>query len=57
MKSMILFITLTLFGSVVLAGEITGAGQAIEVLKAHNMSVSQLQQRGLKVLIGEFTGA
>jgi hypothetical protein len=57
MKSMILFITLTLFGSVVLAGEITGAGQAIEVLKAHNMSVSQLQQRGLKVLLGEITGA
>lgn len=39
------------------AGEFTGAGQAINVLKAHNLSVPQLKKQGFKVLLGEITGA
>ena len=57
MKAIAIFMTLMLTLGVTQAGEVTGAGRAIEVLAAHNMSVQQLKQQGLKVLLGEVTGA
>jgi len=41
-----------------IAGEVTGAGQRVkEVLRAHNTSIESLQSNGLRVLLGEVTGA
>lgn len=57
MKSLAIVISLMMTLGMTQAGEITGAGRAAEVLAAHNMSVQQLKQQGLKVLLGEVTGA
>jgi len=57
---LILFILIALSGvfNTSVAGEVTGAGQRVkEVLRANNTSIENLQSSGLRVLLGEVTGA
>ena len=58
MKAISIILSLMMTIGMTQAGEVTGAGKvAAEVLAAHNMSVQQLKAQGLKVLLGEVTGA
>ncbi|PIP94293.1 MAG: hypothetical protein COW00_03415 [Bdellovibrio sp. CG12_big_fil_rev_8_21_14_0_65_39_13] len=58
MKNLILVIVFILTSQLLWAGEVTGAGQRVDqILKNHGMSRQQLASRGLKVLMGEVTGA
>lgn len=56
MKSLVILLTL-MFSTLSFSGEITGIGrQALQVLEGHQMDLSTLRQRGLKVHLGEITG-
>lgn len=56
MKALIFAVTL-FFSALSFSGEVTGAGQALRVLSQNQMSVESLKNQGLKVLLGEVTGA
>lgn len=57
MKTIATILSLFVFLGSTHAGEVTGAGRALEVLAAHNLSVQALKNQGYKVLLGEVTGA
>lgn len=53
-----ILLMISFFTGIVEAGEVTGAGRQVEnILNAHNFTPQRLQQMGLKVKLGEVTGA
>lgn len=58
MKNLILVIIFIITSQFVMAGEVTGAGQRVDqILKNNGLSRQMLASKGLKVLMGEVTGA
>lgn len=58
MKKIALIIFVVLMSNVVFAGEVTGAGRQVQdVLGKANLTRVKLSQMGLKVKLGEVTGA